>query len=119
MLTDMKTDPTVQKIQQRIEDLKARLLAIGSMRPGSISRQYNTCGKPGCRCKDPKNPRRHGPYYQLNYVYRGKKSSQFIRPEDVKAVRAELAAYKHFRKLTDQWIGLALQVAQLRLKATS
>jgi hypothetical protein len=32
-------------------------------------------------------------------------------------VRQELATYKKFPKLTDQWIGLALQAAQLRLKS--
>jgi hypothetical protein len=31
----------------------------------------------------------------------------------------ELACYKKFRRLTDQWIGLALQAAQLRLKKTT
>jgi hypothetical protein len=50
--------------------MKSQLRALGPMRPGSLSRQYNVCGKPGCRCKDPKNPRRHGPYDQLNYAFR-------------------------------------------------
>jgi hypothetical protein len=119
MLSDMVDTKTIQKIEQKIETLKTQLLALGPMRPGSLSRQYNVCGKAGCRCKDPKEPRRHGPYYQLNYVYRGKKTSQFIRPDDLTEVRAELAAYKRFRRLTDQWIGLALQAAQLRLKKTT
>ena len=118
MLSDMVDTKSIQKIERKIEALKARLLALGAMRPGSLSRQYNVCGKPGCRCKDPKEPRRHGPYYQLNYVYRGKKTSQFIRRGDLKEVRAELACYKKFRRVTDQWIGLALQAAQLRLKKT-
>ena len=113
----MKASQSVQIIDKKIAALKARLLALGPMRPGSLSPQYNVCGKAGCRCKDPQNPRRHGPYYQLNYVYQGKKKSQFIRREHLKAVRAELANYKKFRKLTDQWIGLALQAAQLRLKS--
>jgi hypothetical protein len=112
-MSDMKS---VQKIEKKIETVKVQLGALGAMRPGSLSEQYNVCGKPGCRCKDPEHPRRHGPYYQLNYVYQGKKTSQFIRKENVKQVRAELATYKKFRKLTDQWIGLALQAAQLRLK---
>ena len=116
-MNDMKS---VQKIEKKIQTIKAQLLDLGPMRPGSISEQYNVCGKPGCRCKDPINPRRHGPYYQLNYVYHGKKKSQFIRPENLKEVRAELVTYKKFRELTDQWIGLALEAAQLRLKnATS
>jgi hypothetical protein len=87
------------------------------MRPGSLSRQYNVCGKADCRCKDPRKPKRHGPYYQLNCVFRGKKTSQFIRAADVATVRAELANFKKFRRLTDQWVGLALQRANLELKS--
>ena len=89
------------------------------MRPGSLSRQYNVCGKPGCRCKDPKNPRRHGPYYKLNYVYGGKKTSEFVRASKPKTVRNQLANYKRFRQLTDQWVGLALQLAKEKRKATA
>ena len=112
----MKPTQTLQKWEAQIAQIKRQLQALGPMRPGSLSRQYNVCGKPGCRCKDPKHPRRHGPYYQLNYVYRGKKTSQFIRREILGQVRAELANYKKFRRLIEQWIGLALKVAQAKDK---
>ncbi len=115
----MKPTQTVKKLEAQIAQLKAQLQKHGAMRPGSLSRQYNVCGKPGCRCKDPQHPRRHGPYYQLNYVYRGKKTSQFIRREILRQVRTELANYKQFRRLTEQWIGLALQVAQANDKLTA
>jgi hypothetical protein len=115
----MKTTPTIAKLEAQIAHIKAQLQKQGAMRPGSLSRQYNVCGKPGCRCKDPKHPRRHGPYHQLNYVYRGKKTSQFIRPEILRQVRTELAHYKQFRRLTEQWIGLALKVAQAKDKQTT
>ena len=95
--------------------MKSQLRALGPMRPGSLSRQYNVCGKPGCRCKDAKNPRRHGPYHQLNYVYGGKKTSEFVRPQNLKVVRNQLVNYKRFRRLTDQWVGSALQLARLEL----
>jgi hypothetical protein len=108
---------SVQTIEKKIQRLKAQLLELGPMRPGSVSPQYNVCGKPGCRCKDAQPPRRHGPYHQLNYVYQGKKKSQFIRRANLKTVRAELATHKKFRKLTGEWIGLALRAAQLRLKS--
>ncbi len=114
----MKTTPTVEKLEVQIAQIKAQLQKHGAMRPGSLSRQYNVCGKPGCRCKAPKRPRRHGPYYQLNYVYRGKKTSQFIRREILRQVRTELANYKQFRRLTEQWIGLALKVVQAKDKLT-
>ena len=116
MLSDMKTNQSIQNLQARIAQVKSQLQAQGPMRPGSLSRQYNVCGKPGCRCKDPKQPRRHGPYYQPNYVYRGKKTSKFIRREVLQQVRAELANYKRFRRLTEQWIGLALNLAQAKDK---
>lgn len=112
----MRTNPRIQKIEQQIEKVKARLLALDDLRPGSLSRQYNVCGKPGCRCKDPDHPKRHGPYHQLNYVYRGKKTSQFIRATELAQVRAELANFKTFRRLIDQWVGLALKRAQLKLQ---
>ena len=66
----MKAQQTIQNIEQRIEALKGALAALGAMRPGSLTQQYNVCGKPHCRCKDPENPQRHGPYYQLSYVHR-------------------------------------------------
>jgi hypothetical protein len=113
----MNNTKPIQKYQQKIAVLKDQLLQLDRMRPGSLSRQYNVCGKPGCRCKDPKKPKRHGPYYQLNYVFRGKKKSQFIRAADVAAVRAELTTFKKFRRLTDQWVGLALQRADWELKS--
>lgn len=117
MLSDMKdkTSAIEHKLQQRINQLKAQLGELGPMRPGSLSRQYNVCGKPGCRCKDPQNPRRHGPYYQLNYVYAGKKTSEFVRPQNLARVRTQLANYKQFRRLSDEWVGSALKLARLQL----
>lgn len=115
----MKPTQIIQKLEAQIAQIKAQLQQQGTMRPGSLSRQYNVCGKAGCRCKDPERPRRHGPYYQLNYVYRGKKTSQFIRREILSQVRTELANYKEFRRLTERWIGLALQVAQAKDRLTT
>ena len=119
MLSDMKQPSslkTIRRLEERITALKALLSKLGALHPGSLSKQYNVCGKPGCRCKDPKRPKRHGPYYQLNYVFRGKKTSRFIPQEEVTHLRAELANYKTLRRSTDQWTALALQIAHLRRK---
>lgn len=113
----MRTTRSIQQIEARIQQIKTQLAALGEMRPGSLSKQYNVCGKPGCRCKDAENPQRHGPYYQLSWVHRGKSTTQFIRRPFVAQVKAELAAYKSFRRWTEQWVELALQAAKLRLQA--
>jgi hypothetical protein len=119
MLSDMKTikTPSIQRLQARIADLKTALSHLGDLHPGSLSKQYNVCGKPGCRCKDRRRPRPHGPYYQLNYVFRAKKTSVFIPASQVRSLRAELANYKKLRHCSEQWIALSLQIAQLRRKA--
>ena len=60
-------------LEKQIEETKKTLVALGDMRPGSLSKQYNVCGKPGCSCKaDP--PKKHGPYYQVSYTRKGKSS---------------------------------------------
>ncbi len=119
MLSDMKQDSAPQNIQQleeRIAAIKALLMSLGALHPGSLSQQYNVCGKAGCRCKDPHDPKRHGPYYQLNYVFRGKKTSRFVPRQEVAQLRKELARYKTLRRSTEQWTALALQIAQVKRK---
>lgn len=102
-----------KEIERRIERIKTHLMALGPMHPGSISEQYNVCGTPGCRCKDPKKPRKHGPYYQLSYTWRGRSSSCFIRPGHLAGMREKAANYKRFRELINQWVDLAVELERL------
>jgi hypothetical protein len=84
------------------------------MHPGSVSRQYQVCGNPACRCMDPKRPRRHGPYYKLAYVHRGKPVCRFVRAACVHPVKTRLAVYKTFRTLMDKWIQLSIRVGVIQ-----
>ncbi|MCP4608276.1 MAG: hypothetical protein GY845_06145 [Planctomycetes bacterium] len=67
----------IKKLQNRINRIKKKLSQLGDLRPGSLSKQYNVCGNPTCRCKNPTNPKKHGPYYQLSYTYQGKSKTEF------------------------------------------
>ena len=89
------------------------------MHPGSVSMQYQVCGRTGCRCMDPDHPRRHGPYHKLAYVHRGKPVCRFVRADCVAEVKPRLATYKTFRKLMDRWIELSIQQAQIEFFSTS
>ena len=42
-----------EQLEKRIERIKQELLKIGPMRPGTLSRQYAACQKPGCACVQP------------------------------------------------------------------
>ena len=84
------------------------------MRPGALSKQYNVCGKAGCRCKDRRAPKRHGPYYQLSYTHMGKSTTEFVKREMVEETRRQLSNNARFKKLTTEWVQLSLRIAKLR-----
>jgi hypothetical protein len=102
--------PNRAQVQRRLAHLQRELLALGPVHPGSISEQYNVCGQPGCRCKDPKNPQKHGPYYQLSFTWRGKSSTRFLRPEQVELMRQKVANYKRLRELMNEWVSLGVEL---------
>ncbi|MGD9109287.1 MAG: hypothetical protein PVI75_09045 [Gammaproteobacteria bacterium] len=106
---------TAKYYENRIKSIKKQLLAIGDMHPGSLSKQFNICGNPKCKCKDPDNPKKHGPYYQLSFIIKGKSTSRFIKPEFVPEIKRQLANYKKFKTLTENWKLLATELAKLRI----
>jgi len=89
---------------RQIAKVKAQMSALGDLRPGSLSTQWNVCGTPGCRCKAT-TPEKHGPYYQVS----------FTRKEDLNTVRRELKNYEVMKTLVDRWIDLATELSRLRL----
>ena len=90
--------------EQRTRRIRKKLAKIGPMLPGSISEQWNVCGTPGCRCKDPKNPLKHGPYYQLSYTVAGRSSSMFVKKEDLAEVRRRIKRYAEFKSLCKELV---------------
>ena len=101
-------------LQRQIEKVKGDLAALGDLRPGSLSTQYNVCGSPGCRCKATP-PQKHGPYYQVSYTRKGKSSSKFVKEKDLPTVRRQLKNYKRMKLLIERWIELATELSTLRL----
>lgn len=95
----------VRQIKQKIFDLKPFL-------PGSLSTQWNVCSTPGCKCKDPKKPKRHGPYYQLSFSVGGKSSSIFVKKQDVSEVRKRLRRYKKFKELCRELVQASVDQAR-------
>jgi hypothetical protein len=105
--------------QARIDKIKQQLYELGEMRPGSISEQYNVCGNPTCKCKDPEQPKKHGPYYQLSYTHQGRSTTEFIKKESVSEVRQQLENHRTFRRLTKEWVDLSVKIARQRKKEAS
>ena len=94
----------LKEVENEIEAIRQALLALGPMRPGSITRQY----------RQPKTRRR--PFYQISYTYQMRSRSEYVRRENLSALRKETANFKRFKKLIDRWIELALKASQMRVR---
>lgn len=106
---------TIRALEREIETIKRELVSLGDLRPGSLSKQYNVCGNPRCRCKgDP--PHKHGPYYQLSFTRKGKSGTQFIKKAHVAMVRKQMKNYSRLRNRVDRWIELSTQLCQRKME---
>ena len=108
MIAIMKTI-SISQIEVEIRNIQAELQTLGPMHPGSISKQYQACGRAGCKCMDTKDPQRHGPYRKLDYVHRGKKTCRFVRAGTENDLTERTTTYRRFRKLIDRWTELSIQ----------
>jgi hypothetical protein len=110
-----KMEKRIHALEIEIEKIKQELLSLGDLRPGSLSKQYNVCGNPKCRCKDDP-PRKHGPYYQLSFTRKGRSKTKFVKKGHVETARKQLKNYAHLRTLVDRWIDLSTELCQLKLE---
>ena len=93
----------IHQLEKRIEKLLEKLVRIGPMRPGSISKQY----------RDRQNQR--GAYYQLSYTHKMKSRTEHVWPDHVKALRNEIAEYRKFKELTTELIDLSIELSKAKI----
>jgi hypothetical protein len=97
----------LKRLEEKITQVKKELLALGPMRPGSISRQYRV----------PKAKER--PFYQISYTHRMRSRSEYVRPENLEILTQESANFKRFKKLVARWVDLSLKASQFRVRQAS
>ena len=88
--------------EEQIERIKRELLALGPMRPGSITKQYRL----------PKEKKR--PFYQISYTHQMRSHTEYARQENLLNLRRETSTFRRFRQLIDRWVALALKASKLR-----
>jgi len=99
--------------EKRIERLYAKMNSIGAMLPGSISKQWNVCGNPGCACKLANDPVKHGPYYQLSFSVKGRSSTMFIKMDELAEARRRIKRYKQFKELSFELVKAYVDLARV------
>ena len=95
---------TLEKIEERISELKISLTQIGDMRPGTLSTQY-------------RNPeQKKTPFHQISYTRKGKSRSEYVRAVNLDTVTREIETYNRFRSIIEQIIDLSIQASRTRCK---
>ncbi len=98
------TKKRLLQIQKRIATIKVKLAAINEMRPGSLTRQF----------KDPEN--QTGAYHQLSYTRAMRSRTEYIASDAVLEIRRQVANYKRFKELSDEWVDLGIEHSRLKIK---
>mgnify|MGYP000920201935 CR=1 FL=1 len=91
------------QIERRIAAIKQALGRLGAMRPGSMTVQTRKWG---------------GQYRQLSYTHLGKGHTEYIPENRVKEVTRQLANYRRFRELTQEWVNLSLELCKIKTSQT-
>jgi hypothetical protein len=100
------TSPTLKNIEKTIRSLKQRLARTGDMRPGTLSVQY----------RNPKEQQTS--FHQISYTHQGKSRSQYVRPENLTAIRQEIDAYRRFKSTVQELVALSIEASRLRHRTT-
>jgi hypothetical protein len=107
-------DPSLSELEARRAQLYERLADTGDVRRGSVSENYRRCGKPNCACARPDHPG-HGPRYLWTRTVPGRGSTgRQLAPDEVAKVRAELANYQRFARVTDQIVEVNEAICEAR-----
>lgn len=99
---------TVQELEQRRNEVMEQMLAIRSMRRGTVNEQYLKV-----RHKGQSEPARCGPYYVLSHKEAGRTVSQRLPAAQVELARRDVAAYRRFVELCQQFERLTEQLGQV------
>lgn len=99
-----------------VRDLARQLSAPQPMRRGTLSTQYLRCNKPGCACAD-RPGARHGPYYRVVRVVKGRTQSRHVSADRVNELRRQVGAGQQFRKHVQAYWQACEQWADAQLDA--
>ena len=94
--------------------LLEQFLALGDLRPGSITAVVRRCGKPSCHCAKPHDPG-HDPQFRLTRRVAGKSVTEtFPNPAAFRKAQQEVAEFHRFQQLSEKLVSINQQICELR-----
>ena len=109
----MPEDPTVPPA---VHLRATRVATPRPMRRGSLTERYVRCHKPNCPCAE-REAARHGPYYSVSRVVKGRTQSRWLTAAQASLARAQVAAGQEFREQLEAYWQACEQWADTQLDA--
>jgi hypothetical protein len=97
------TGKSLLKIEKQIDNIKQKLLDIGEMRPGSLTKQYRNAKE------------KKWEFYQLSYTYKMKSKTEYVRAPHVDDLKKQINTYKKFKTLLEKWIDLSIKHSKIKI----
>ncbi len=85
------------------------------MRRGSLTERYVKCNKTGCACGDREDDR-HGPYYSVSRVVKGRTKSRWLDAGHVDTIRRQIEDGQQFRKNVEAYWQVCERWADAKLE---
>jgi hypothetical protein len=106
----------IRTLEQRLEQIRREMGALGDLRPGSLVERYRRCGKSGCHCMR-EGERGHGPAWSLTRSLGGRTVTRLVPAgAAVELTRAHLAEYRRLRRLLAEFLELSEKLCEARLR---
>lgn len=93
-----------EKLENKLKSIKNAIVAIGDVRPGHLSIQKRDSGK---------NKRE---YVQLSYTFQKRSRTDYIQPEDIERIKTEIANYKKFKELCEEFVAVSIEISKDKTK---
>lgn len=99
-----------ERILRQYQELKQKLLEVDFICPGSVTRIFQECGKPNCRCHQGKKFR-HGPYYLWTRKVHGKTVTRQLTEQQALQCKQWIGNNRKLRTIIKQMQKLSSRAA--------
>ena len=105
----------MDKLKEKFDRVKNEILSISYLKKGSLSKCYQTCGNPGCRCHRDKKYR-HGPYWWWSTKVDGRTRSILVPEGMLSEVRSYIDNYKLLKSRIREMEEISEKIIKIKIK---
>ena len=105
----------IDKLKEEFYRVRDDISSISYLKKGTLSKCYQTCGNPGCRCHRDKKYR-HGPYWWWSTKEGGKTKSILVPEEMLPEVRDYIDNYRLLKSKVKKLEEISEKIIKIRIK---